>query len=226
MQARRAVAPPIAGRHRPVLADELARRRQRQQDCMFRNGGGIRAAIVAERHARAPGRIEVGPVVAGAQQLDQFELRAGLEQRLVHEPVHKTDEIFGAAHRLQICGAARRRDGQLETRRRHVPRGIGGVREIGDENDPGLHGLRPFLRVLEAVKNGSGRRPACPSAAALPGGITAQACCFASNAATSLMNGAATSALILQSRKTGPSGAASTGPSASRSAGVRTVCAS
>ena len=114
VQARRAVAAPVPGRYGPVLAHKLARGRQRQQDCMLRDSGGIGAAIVAERHARAPGRVEVGLVVARAQKLDQLEVRAGLEQRIVHEPVHEAHEVFGVAHRLQIFGAACRYDCELE----------------------------------------------------------------------------------------------------------------
>ena len=118
---------------------------------MFGNGGGVGAAIVAERHAGTPCGGEVGLVVAGAQQLDQLQVRAGLEQRVVHEPVHEAHEIFGVPHCVEIFGALRRHYGKLEARRRHVPRDIGGIGKHGDENDPGLHGLRPFLRVPEAA---------------------------------------------------------------------------
>ena len=79
MHAWRAVAAPAPGGDAGVLADKLARYGEHQHDGMFGNSDGIGAAIVGDGHTGTLGGGDVGLVVTGAEQLDEFQLGGDAE---------------------------------------------------------------------------------------------------------------------------------------------------
>ena len=65
---RRPVAAPAPARHAAVLPDHFARHREHQHDGVLGHRDRVCAAVVGERHLRAPRGFEIDVVVAGAEQ--------------------------------------------------------------------------------------------------------------------------------------------------------------
>ena len=94
---------------------------------MLGDGGRVGAAIVGHRHAGLARCAEVGPIIAGTEQLDQLQARTGLEQRAVNGGIDIADEILGIFHlRAELGGPGRGKD-KVETGRGHFAGHVVGV---------------------------------------------------------------------------------------------------
>ena len=82
-----------------MLPRQPAADRQHQHDGVLGHRDGIGAAVVADGHAGTPRRLDVHPVVAGAEQLDQLEFRGRLIEGVVHFHLAEADDVFGLRQR-------------------------------------------------------------------------------------------------------------------------------
>ena len=121
---RRPVAAPAPAGHAGMLPDHFAADREHQHQRVLGHRDRVRAAIVRERHFRAPRGLEVDIVVAGAEQLHQPELRHRLVELILHRDVRIGDHVFDAGKVGDDLGIVVDDHG-FETLRRHLARDVG-----------------------------------------------------------------------------------------------------
>src|SRR5438445_215086 len=115
---RREVAhPPLAGDDVVVLPDELLRDGQHERYRVLGDGDRVGAAVVADGDPRLPGGLEVHPVVAGADELDELHARCGTVEVRPEARAGKADEILGVLQGVQELGRPLLADVELIARR-------------------------------------------------------------------------------------------------------------
>ena len=145
-EARDLVAAPASAGDIGVLAHQPTGRREHQHQRVFGDRDRIGASIVGDGDPRAPRRVDVGSVIAGAQQLDQAQPGRLEKQRFVDGAVHEAHEIFGVADGNVEFRTPERRDGEVEARRGEPPRRFPGAGKTAGENDLRAHGSSPSPR--------------------------------------------------------------------------------
>ena len=137
------VAAPAPGRHAGMGPDQPARHREHQHQRVLGDRDGVGAAIVGDGHLRAPRRLEIDVVVAGAEQLHQPQPRRRPVERVFHGQARIAQHVFGlpergrklrpvAAHQHQLVAGRRQRAGDLT--------GLGRRRRDDDGDSCGLLG--------------------------------------------------------------------------------------
>ena len=114
------VAAPAPGDDAFMQPDQFAGDRQHQHHRVLGDRGRIGAAIVADRHARRPRRVEVISVVAGAQGLDDAQFRRALVELRAMRELAAADIVFGVLQQVPEFGAAVRRHHQFPARRQQI----------------------------------------------------------------------------------------------------------
>lgn len=76
-------SPPPRG-HVLVLPDQPAADRKHQQERVFGHRDCVRAAVVADGHSSAAGKLNVASIVTGAEQLHEFEFLRPCVECIVH----------------------------------------------------------------------------------------------------------------------------------------------
>ena len=109
---------------------------------MLGDGARIGATIVAYQNAGATCRVQIHPVVAGAEQLHQPQPGRGAVERIVHV-FDVAEQVFGVGQRGGISRAAGRGDDEFEAGRRHFARLLDCFGSGIDEQDLRRHGGFP-----------------------------------------------------------------------------------
>ena len=156
VHARRLVAAPPPASHVSVLKRQPPADGEHQQQGVLGHRHRVRAPVVGDGYAGAPRRFDVRAVVAGAQELDEPELRRGAVQLFVDEPVHESHEVPRLGDRGTILGASRRHPHELEAGGRELPHCLAVVEGRIDVHDSGGHSVPLFRRSRHQLTRAGG----------------------------------------------------------------------
>src|SRR5438046_1877212 len=110
---REVTDPPLAGDDVVVLPDELLRHGQHERERVLGDGDRVGSAVVADGDPRLSGRLDVDPVVAGADGLAELELRRRAVEVRPEARAGEADEVLGVVDRVEEFGRSLLGDPEL-----------------------------------------------------------------------------------------------------------------
>ena len=84
------------------------------------DGHRVRPAVVGDGHPRPASGLDVEPIIAGADELDQLELGRGLVERGVHAPAGEAHQVLGLLDCLRELRVFALEHDELEAGRDHA----------------------------------------------------------------------------------------------------------